>query len=243
VNLPTKNASVNIGLLHPQFRVRLARFFADPEIAGRFKIGSGVRTQDHQRRLYIGWIRRIVGYNLAANPDRVIGTTDEGWTARGSWHMQQEDGWGYAIDTTKPWWMSNKSRAAIFDRVAPKYGLARTVPSESWHLQPRNLSGWFHDPSDPVTTNTPGGEMLIIVDVYGPDLGQVFIVGGEAPIDITDSPAKDKHVAGVLLSTRLTRRSILLIPPSLVLLLRFFTMLHRNGLINKISAPSPPLCR
>lgn len=168
MTLPLDDGNERVDLLHPRFRERLVRFFDDPEIKGRFTVGSAARTYAQQKNLQIGWLKRLRGYNLAADPDQVIGRTPEGWVAKGSWHMVQSDGWAYGVDLSKPWWMTKGSAQTIIDRVAPRYGLRRTVPSEWWHLQPRNLGGWFDDPSAPppppiITPATRGLSMLIAV--------------------------------------------------------------------------------
>jgi len=138
---------------HPEFIARLERFFEHPDIKGKFKVGWAVRTEAKQRLLYAKWLSGRG--NLAANPDRVIGVTEEGWTAKGSWHMVQEDGHSYAVDLTKPIWMTKAKAKTILDRVLPEFGLRRTVPTEWWHIQPRYRWGWYFDPSA-ITTMESG---------------------------------------------------------------------------------------
>ncbi len=68
VTLPTTSSRVRTAELHPRFRARLEAFFQHPEIAGKVKIVSGVRTIADQQRLY-DLYKRGRG-NLAANPHR-----------------------------------------------------------------------------------------------------------------------------------------------------------------------------
>jgi hypothetical protein len=138
--------------LHPEFVRRLDRFLADPEIRGRFRVGFTSRSYQRQQQLRRGWLKRLAGvpgfrrFNLAADPDRTIGRTDEGWVARGSWHMVQEDGFAYAVDLSRKRVITAKNAQEVIDRIAPGYGLRRTVPSEWWHIQGRVVTGWLFDP-------------------------------------------------------------------------------------------------
>lgn len=170
--------------LHPEFARRLGRFLADPEIRARFRVRFTSRTYERQKQLREGWLKRLAGvpgfrrFNLAADPDRTIGRTDEGWTARGSWHMVQADGFAYAVDLSRKKVMTARKAAEIIDRVAPGYGLRRTVPSEWWHIQGRVVTGWFLDPDpdsgpvsrpdhDEIDDSTLGAKMRYFEDPNG----------------------------------------------------------------------------
>ena len=119
-------------------------FFGDAEIEGRVVIVSGCRTLAKQKYLFNGWVKRLPGFNLAADPNRVFG----GGKWRGSWHMQQADGYCYAVDLRRKRNIFGKSKISWADveRVAKEYGLRRTVPSENWHYQHRNAAGVFPAP-------------------------------------------------------------------------------------------------
>lgn len=133
MTLPTVSRSVYTDALHPKFKNRLERFFNDSRIRGRVKIVSAVRTKAHQARLYDKYLSK--GWPLAANPDRIIAPG-----FKGSWHQQQDDGFGYAVDL-------RITRFGITEEtvtgIAAMYGLRPTVPSEWWHFQPRDAHGWF----------------------------------------------------------------------------------------------------
>ena len=133
MSLPTTSGGVDLSLLHPRFINRLEHFFDDPRIKNRVKIVSAVRTKAHQQRLYDKYLSR--GRPLAANPNRNIAPG-----FKGSWHMVQDCGFGYAVD------LRITGRGLSTDdvaRVAKGYGIQQTVPSEWWHFQPRSASGWF----------------------------------------------------------------------------------------------------
>jgi len=136
VTLPT-DGSANQADLHPEFRRRLEALFADPRMGGHLVLVSGARPRSEQVYLYGRYLAGLG--NLAANPDRRIGTFG-GVTFRGSWHMVQgavapePRGWAYAVDlnySSLPWPVRQ-----VLEQVAGEHGLQRTVPSESWHYQP-----------------------------------------------------------------------------------------------------------
>jgi hypothetical protein len=164
--IPIDDGNENIADLHPGFRTRLSRFFTHPEIADRFTVESAARTYAEQKRLYDGYRAGWQGFNLAANPDNVIGATTEGWQAKGSWHMVQGDGNAYAVDLTRIVAMTEDQARDTLNRIAPLYGLLRTVPSEWWHLQPRNFTGWFPDPH---VSPTEDDDMLKLYHQTGTD--------------------------------------------------------------------------
>ena len=145
MSIPAKKG-VDLSLLHPRFVKRLEAFFNDPRIKGRVRVTSGCRTYAKQKYFYDGYKARKAGFNLAANPDRRFGPkglNGQGiW--RGSWHMEQEDGYCYAVDFglcgsgIKTWEVQN---------IAKSYGIHPTVASEWWHHQPRQSADWFDAPA------------------------------------------------------------------------------------------------
>jgi len=141
VILPTTSSRVRTAELHPRFRARLEAFFRHPEIAGKVKIVSGVRTIADQRRLY-DLYKRGRG-NLAANPDRQLANG-----FRGSYHMQQNapgcDGYGMAVDLR----ITGRGLTwARLHQIIRTFGMRPTVRSENWHMQPGRMGGgrfeWF----------------------------------------------------------------------------------------------------
>lgn len=141
----------NVADLEPLLAWRLAQAFKSSKLLRRsVRIESAVRTESAQRFLYEGWVARRPGFNLAANPDRVI-AEHGGEVWRGSYHMGQgEDGWGHAVDVTRrgliTWGQVN--------RVLEAWGLKRTVPGEPWHYQAGRVGHVFAGPSY-FTYNTP----------------------------------------------------------------------------------------
>ena len=90
----------NVRLLEPLLAFRLSRAYrASRRLRDQLRIESAGRTRDAQEYLYAGWKEKRSGFNMAANPDRIIGSRG-GFTFRGSWHMAQEDGFVYAVDMT-----------------------------------------------------------------------------------------------------------------------------------------------
>lgn len=141
-NLPTTSKWVRTDLLHPTFKARLHAFLnEDSRISGRVSIVSGVRSYADQKRLYDGWVARKPGFNLAANPDRKFAP---GW--QGSYHMQQSDGYGHAVDLRI---VGRGLTTGDVARIAKDYGIKQTVlnPFEWWHFQWRNSSGIFPAPA------------------------------------------------------------------------------------------------
>jgi hypothetical protein len=145
MSIPTKRG-VDLSLLHPRFVKRLEAFFNDPRIIGRVQITSGCRTYAKQKYFYDGYKSRKAGFNLAANPDRRFGPKALNGIGiwRGSWHMEQDDGFCYAVDFglcgngIKKWEVNN---------IAKEYGMHPTVSGEWWHHQPRASSDWFDAPA------------------------------------------------------------------------------------------------
>ena len=141
MSLPTTSSRVRTAELHPRFRTRLEAFFAHPEIVGKVKIVSGVRTIADQRRLYN--LYKSGRGNLAANPDRRLANGFQG-----SYHMQQNapgcDGYGMAVDLR----ITGRGLSwARLHQIIDTFGMKPTVRSENWHMQPGRMGNgrfeWF----------------------------------------------------------------------------------------------------
>ena len=143
----------NVRLLEPLLAFRLSRAYRRSErLRGFLRIESAGRTRDAQQYLYDGYKRGDAGFNLAANPDRIIGSRG-GKTFRGSWHMAQGDapdgvGYVYAVDLTHHGALSWDD--AHDDLRAS--GLATTVPGEPWHHQASTIKGPLPGPFPDGTT-------------------------------------------------------------------------------------------
>ena len=138
----------NVRLLEPLLAFRLSRAYRRSErLQGFLRIESAGRTRDAQQYLYDGYKEKRAGFNLAANPDRIIGTRG-GFTFRGSWHMAQEDGFVYAVDLTHHGALSWDD--AHDDLRAS--GLHTTVPGEPWHHQATTIRGPLPGPFPDGTT-------------------------------------------------------------------------------------------
>ena len=142
-DLPTTSKWVRLTELHPKFIERLEHLLLnDDRVKGKAKIVSGCRTYQQQKELYRKY--RAGTGNLAANPDRRFGPNGK---FRGSWHLEQEDGYAYAVDIR----LSGGLSWAEFHSIAAEYGILKTVPSENWHMQPYGyLNGkwqWFPAPA------------------------------------------------------------------------------------------------
>ena len=156
MDIPTTRSSVRLDLLHPWMVTRLEAFFADPRVKGNVKVCSGCRSYADQMRFYKKY--KAGTGNLAANPDRRFGPKglDGQGIWRGSWHMQQLDGWCYAVDLRL---VGKALTTGDTNQIATEYGLRPTVPSEWWHHQPRKGTEWFPAPAlgddDPVAAGAP----------------------------------------------------------------------------------------
>ena len=143
----------NVRLLEPLLAFRLSRAYRRSErLRGFLRIESAGRTRDAQQYLYDGYKRGDAGFNLAANPDRIIGSRG-GKTFRGSWHMAQGDapdgvGYVYAVDLTHHGALSWDD--AHDDLRAS--GLHTTVPGEPWHHQSTTIKGPLPGPFPDGTT-------------------------------------------------------------------------------------------
>jgi len=141
-DLPTTSKWVRLTELHPKFIERLEHLLLhDDRVKGRAKIVSGCRTYQQQKELYRKY--KAGTGNLAANPDRRFGPNGK---FRGSWHLEQEDGYAYAVDIR----LSGGLTWPEFHAIAAEYGILKTVPSENWHMQPygylNNKWQWFPAP-------------------------------------------------------------------------------------------------
>ena len=137
MTIPTTSKRVRLDLLHPKMLTRLEHFFADGRIAGKVAVVSGVRSYADQKRLYKKY--RAGTGNLAANPDRRFGpkALDGKGIWRGSWHQQQADGYGHAVDFRI---VGKGITTQEVNRIATSMGLRPTVASEWWHHQWRSAS-------------------------------------------------------------------------------------------------------
>ena len=144
MTIPTTDSRVRIDGLHPKFVARLEAFFADSRITNNVKVCSGVRSYADQERFYKKY--RAGRGNLAADPDRRFGAKalDGKGMWRGSWHMEQFDGWGYAVDFRL---VGKVLNTRDVNRIATEYGIQPTVASEWWHHQPRKNTDWFDAPA------------------------------------------------------------------------------------------------
>lgn len=159
--IPVRNSSVNVEDLHPTLAYRVALLLGDRRLKGQFSVGSGVRSYAEQKYLYDGYKAGRAGFNLAANPDRLIGTWD-GVTFRGSYHLEQSNGFGYAVDLHKPWWMTKTRARQIVHPVGREVGLAFDVPGEWWHAQHFKSGVTVNGPLPPASQPSSGGQAMLI---------------------------------------------------------------------------------
>ena len=132
----------NITLLDPVLCWRLRRAYEDDEhLRDVLRIESAVRPKSEQEYLYAGYKAKKPGFNLAANPERVIGTSG-GNTWFGSYHMQQPSGYGYAVDLTH----HGKSTWSRIHKTLRAWGLHTTVQGEPWHHQAQTVKGVLPGP-------------------------------------------------------------------------------------------------
>ena len=145
MNIPTTKSTVQLDLLHPRFVTRLEAFFQDSQIKGKVAVSSGCRSYADQKYYYDRY-KSGRSTILAANPDRRFGekALDGLGIWRGSWHMQQLDGWCYAVDLAQ---MDKSISKPEINRIAIMYGVQPTVASEWWHHQPRKSTDWFEAPA------------------------------------------------------------------------------------------------
>lgn len=203
--IPVTSSRVNIANLDPLLRYRVDLMLNDPEMKG-YRVVSGVRTKKQQIALWNGWRSRLPGYNLAANPYNTIGTTVEGWTFYGSYHMQQVDGYGHAVDLRRPFTHSRARASALIGRIGKRYGLVQVALgaggdplNEWWHLQARTTRGYFSGPTLPTSLDGGASRMLISYGFYtwlnegwryrqlsSPDSVKAFKDGGVPHVNLSD---------------------------------------------------------
>lgn len=134
--IPVTSSRVKIDGLHPRFIARLEAFFADPRIANRVAVVSGVRTYAQQKYLYDGYKAGKRGFALAANPDRRLSNGFQG-----SYHMSQPafDGFGYAVDFRI---VGKGITTGEVMKIARQYGMHAPIASkEWWHHTPGRVAG------------------------------------------------------------------------------------------------------
>ncbi len=142
-----------VHLLEPLLAFRLSRAYrASRRLRDQLRIESAGRTRDAQQYLYDGWKEKRSGFNMAANPARIIGTRG-GKTFLGSWHMAQGDapdgvGYVYAVDMTHHGLLD---WAEVHDQLRAS-GLHTTVPGEPWHHQATTIRGPLPGPFPDGTT-------------------------------------------------------------------------------------------
>ena len=137
MNIPTKSKSVRLDLLHPKMVSRLEHFFADGRIAGKVTVSSGCRSYATQMGYYQKYLSGRG--NLAANPDRRFGPKgfDGLGIWRGSWHMQQFDGYCHAVDLHV---IKGIAKPDV-NRIATSFGIVPTIQAkEWWHHQWRSAA-------------------------------------------------------------------------------------------------------
>ena len=145
----------NVRLLEPLLAFRLSRAYrASRRLREQLRIESAGRTRDAQEYLYEGYKEKRAGFNLAANPDRIIGRRG-GFTFRGSWHMAQEDGFVYAVDLTHH---GTLDWGDVHDSLRAS-GLHTTVPGEPWHHQSSTIRGPLPGPFPDGTTEEDDEQM------------------------------------------------------------------------------------
>jgi len=136
----------NLRGVHPTLEFRVRGLLSEPALK-RYGTYPAVRLYSKQKALYDKY--KAGRGNLAANPDRILRTGANfpyTWKPRGSWHMEQADGYGHAVDLRRP---AGVTRAMADKAVKPylaKWGLKQTVRSEWWHVQALTSSGWIDGP-------------------------------------------------------------------------------------------------
>ena len=144
-----------VHLLEPLLTFRLSRAYrASRRLRDHLRIASAGRTRDAQAYLYDGYKAGEPGFNMAANPDRIIGRRG-GFTFRGSWHMAQEDGYVYAVDMTHHGLLD---WGEVHDQLRAS-GLVTTVPGEPWHHQATTIRGPRPGPFPDGTTEEDDEQM------------------------------------------------------------------------------------
>ena len=138
----------NVRLIEPLLAFRLSRAYRRSDVLrSHLRIESAGRPRSEQERLYAGYKAGKPGFNLAANPDRIIGRHG-GTTFLGSWHMEQPDGYTYAVDLTHHWKLDWDD---VHDLLRAS-GLHTTVAGEPWHHQSTTIRGALPGPFPDGTT-------------------------------------------------------------------------------------------
>ena len=136
----------NLRGVHPILEFRIRGLLSEPALK-RYGTYPAVRRYSKQKALYDKY--KAGRGNLAANPDRVLRTSRKfpyAWKPRGSWHMEQADGYGHAVDLKRPWGVSRSQADRAVKPYLAKWGLKQTVRSEWWHVQALTSSGWVDGP-------------------------------------------------------------------------------------------------
>lgn len=136
----------NLRGVHPILEFRIRGLLSEPALR-RYGTYPAVRTYAKQKALRD---RFLAGKgNLAADPDRILRTGKSfpyAWKPRGSWHMEQADGYGHAVDLKRPVGVTRAMADRAVKPYLAKWGLKQTVRSEWWHLQALTSSGWVDGP-------------------------------------------------------------------------------------------------
>ncbi len=145
MDIPTTKSTVHLDLLHPRFVKRLEAFFSDTRIKNRVRVSSACRSLAQQQHFFN--LYRSGKGNLAADPRRRFGPKglDGQGIWRGSWHMEQADGFCYAVDLAQ---VSKSLSKPDINTIATSYGVVPTIKArEWWHHQPRAGVDWFDAPA------------------------------------------------------------------------------------------------
>mgnify|MGYP003115346651 CR=1 FL=1 len=175
----------NLRGTHPILEFRIRGLLSEPKLK-RYGTYPATRLYSKQKYLYDGYKAGKRGFNLAANPDRILRTGRNfpyKWKPRGSWHQVQADGYSHAVDLRRPW---NVTRAMADKAVRPfmeKWGLRQTVwPKEWWHVQALTSQGWIDGPQP-----SPGGEEMFMTHDPDNDEWIVHVAGvGSAAVNSPD---------------------------------------------------------
>ena len=179
----------NLQGVHPILEMRIRGLLSEPALK-RYGTYPAVRKYSKQKYLYDGYKAGKRGFNLAANPDRILRTGRNfpyTWKPRGSWHMEQADGYGHAVDLKRPW---NRTRAQARAEVHPylaRWGLKATVRSEWWHVQALTSQGWIDGPLP-----SPGGEEMFMT--YDTDNDEHIVHVAGKGCAVVNSPGHWKEV-------------------------------------------------
>lgn len=159
--------------LHPTFAARDLRMRTEAQTLG-IAVGHirTVATYDEQKALYA---RYLAGTgNQAANPDAVGYQSPWGWLQRGSWHMEQVDGYGHAIDYS---WDGCSTEE--FHALCARHGIGFPVVRENWHAQWFDWRGIYIDhhelEDDDMTPQQFADAIGATIPTEGPLAGKVCV--------------------------------------------------------------------